>query len=63
MTVSPTQPLEPNTEYEVLLDGIEDAVGNKMERYAFRFSTGGTIAQNSPPTIQSFLFLKEQKAM
>ncbi len=55
MTVAPLNDFKPNTTYEVHLEGIEDAVHNKMLPYTFRFSTGSTIAQatNSAPTINS----------
>ncbi|WP_317933091.1 Ig-like domain-containing protein [Halioxenophilus sp. WMMB6] len=52
MTVAPLNDFKPNTTYEVHLEGIEDAVHNKMLPYSFRFSTGSSVEQ-SPPTIQS----------
>jgi PKD repeat protein len=51
LTVTPIAPLAANTTYEVLLtSGIEDAAGNGMEPYSFRFSTGSGLAGgNRPP--------------
>ena len=53
LTVTPREDLRPDTTYEVVLtSGIQDAVGNGMESYAFRFSTGGTLgAGNRPPAV------------
>lgn len=50
LTVTPIQPLAANTTYEVLLtNGIQDAAGNGMEPYTFRFSTGALTGGNRPP--------------
>lgn len=46
LTLDPGE-LKPNTTYEVRLQGIQDAVGNAMQLYTFRFSTGPTIAGSS----------------
>lgn len=53
LTVTPRQPLAANTTYEVLLtNGIQDAVGNGLEPYSFRFSTGsGLSGGNRPPVV------------
>jgi YVTN family beta-propeller protein len=53
LTVTPRERLLPNTTYEVVLtSGIQDAAGNGMEPYTFRFSTGnGLTGGNTPPTI------------
>ena len=44
LTVDPLQDLDPNSTYEVTLQGIEDAVNNKMAAYSFRFSTGNSVS-------------------
>jgi chitodextrinase len=51
LTVTPMQPLAANTTYEVVLtSGIQDAAGNGLEPYSFRFSTGsGVSGGNRPP--------------
>jgi len=54
LTFTPDAPLDPNTTYEVVLDGIEDAAGNAMEPYSFTFSTGDTVLGNAAPLIDSF---------
>jgi len=53
LTVTPRQPLLPNTTYEVLLtNAIQDAAGNGLEPYTFRFSTGSNLAGgNMPPVV------------
>ncbi|WP_167854811.1 Ig-like domain-containing protein [Mangrovimicrobium sediminis] len=55
LTINPLQNLKPDTTYEVVLVGIEDAVHNAMEEYSFQFSTGGTLDEtsNSAPVMQS----------
>ncbi len=55
LTVTPQQVLEPNTTYEVILtSGIEDAAGNGLEPYTFRFSTGSNLGGgNQPPSVDS----------
>lgn len=53
LTFTPDASLAANTTYEVVLDGIEDAAGNAMEPYSFSFSTGGTVAGNVAPVINS----------
>lgn len=57
LTFTPTQPLAPNTTYEVSLPagGIRDAANNGMIPYTFRFSTGSTLGGgNEPPAILDF---------
>ena len=55
LTVTPVSNLQPNTTYEVSIGGIRDVPGNVMAPYAFRFSTGGTLAQgNQLPAITNF---------
>jgi DNA-binding beta-propeller fold protein YncE len=54
LTFTPDVQLAPNTTYEVVLDGIEDAAGNALEFYSFTFSTGGTVSGNVAPAINSF---------
>ena len=45
LTVTPITPFEANTTYEVILtSGIQDAAGNGLEPYSFRFSTGSGVA-------------------
>jgi len=44
LTVSPLQDLDTNSTYEVHLEGIEDAVHNKMQPYTFYFSTGSSVS-------------------
>ncbi|MDX2177347.1 MAG: Ig-like domain-containing protein [Candidatus Sumerlaeia bacterium] len=53
LTVTPVSPLDPSTTYEVVLtSAIEDAAGNGLEPYTFRFSTGSNLAGgNQPPQI------------
>jgi YVTN family beta-propeller protein len=55
LTVTPVQPLQPDTTYEVVLTSdIEDAAGNGLEPYSFRFSTGGGLAGgNQAPVVDS----------
>ncbi len=55
LTVTSRQPLEEDTTYElVLTSGIQDAAGNGMEPYSFRFSTGGGLTGgNTAPTVTS----------
>lgn len=55
LTVTPHQPLELNTTYELELTAdILDAAGNPMEPYSFRFSTGDAVAGgNAAPTIST----------
>ncbi len=46
LSFEPSQPLEPNSTYEVILNGngIQDLVGNKLGRnHSFRFSTGNAV--------------------
>jgi DNA-binding beta-propeller fold protein YncE len=56
LTFTPAQPLAPNTTYEVVLPegGIKDAAGNGMVGYSFTFSTGATVAGNTPPALTAF---------
>jgi len=54
LTITPQEYLQENTTYEVVLEDIEDAMGNAMETYTFRFSTGSTVSGgNTPPEILS----------
>jgi hypothetical protein len=55
LTVTPKAILAADTTYEVLLtSGIQDAVGNGMDPYSFRFSTGSSTAGgNRAPTVSS----------
>ncbi len=53
----PRQPLAEDTTYEVefVADGIQDAVGNGMQAYSFRFSTGNAVSGgNRRPEISAF---------
>ncbi|MGB6223338.1 Ig-like domain-containing protein, partial [Haloferula sp.] len=54
LTFTPDAPLQANTSYEVVLDGIQDASGNAMEPYSFTFSTGETVSGNAAPIVESF---------
>ncbi len=53
LTITPQEPFLENTTYEVILTSdIEDAAGNPLEPYTFRFSTGGSVSGgNQPPAI------------
>ncbi len=55
LTITPQQVLHSNTTYEVILTSdIQDAAGNGLEPYTFRFSTGGSIGGgNQPPSVDS----------
>jgi len=55
LTITPRTLLAPNTTYEVeLTSAIQDAAGNGLEPYTFRFSTGSSLSGgNEPPTINS----------
>lgn len=55
LTITPRTLLAPNTTYEVVLtSAIQDAAGNGLEPYTFRFSTGSNLSGgNQPPTINS----------
>ncbi len=57
MTIDPFVDLLPDTSYEVILNGIEDYMGNVMSTYQFTFSTGPSVLpgppENTPPTIDS----------
>ena len=50
---APSEPLEPNTTYEVRLieGGIRDVAGNGIEETVFYFSTGGGLEGNAAPEI------------
>lgn len=56
LTFTPTDPLLPDTTYEVLVPegGITDAAGNGIEGYSFTFSTGATSSGNESPDISAF---------
>ncbi|KAA1247730.1 RICIN domain-containing protein [Aquimarina sp. RZ0] len=50
VTFEPSEPLEANTQYEVILEtnGIEDLVGNKLtNRYRSTFTTKGAVIDNN----------------
>jgi DNA-binding beta-propeller fold protein YncE len=50
LTIDPVDYLEPNTTYELrLTSGIRDAVGNSMQAYSFRFSTGNAVSDAPTP--------------
>ncbi len=53
LTVTPQDTLLPDTTYEVVLtDAIQDAAGNGLEPYTFRFSTGSSVGGgNQPPSV------------
>lgn len=53
LTVTPRSPLLADTTYEVILtSAIQDASGNGLEPYSFRFSTGGgLVGGNQPPSV------------
>ncbi len=55
MTIDPFVDFLPDTTYEVILDGIEDYMGNVMSTYQFTFSTGASLLpglpENNPPVI------------
>ncbi len=55
MTFTPTQPLQPDTTYEVVVPpgGIQDVAGNGIFAYSFSFSTGNAVNGNLPPQIQA----------
>ncbi|TVR51681.1 MAG: PKD domain-containing protein [Puniceicoccaceae bacterium] len=54
VTITPRQYLQPDTTYEVILEGIKDVVGNAMERYSFVFSTGSEVTGIiGPPVVHS----------
>lgn len=49
LMIDPVDSLTPNTTYELrLTSGIQDAAGNGLEAYSFRFSTGSSV--NPSPT-------------
>ena len=56
MTITPTNPLQTNTTYEVVFPagGIEDVSGNGMQAYSYTFSTGNSVNGNLAPVISSF---------
>ena len=56
LTFAPSQPLAPNTVYEVVLPdgGIRDVAGNGMVGYSFTFSTGATLGGNAAPAVTHF---------
>ncbi|MBI1318691.1 MAG: hypothetical protein GC168_07050 [Candidatus Hydrogenedens sp.] len=58
LTVTPHEPLLPDTTYEFLLTSvIEDAAGNPFEAYTFRFSTGSALSGgNQPPVVDMVTF-------
>jgi hypothetical protein len=50
LTIDPVEYLSPNTTYELRLsNGIRDAVGNPMQAYSFRFSTGDAVSNDPTP--------------
>jgi len=57
LSIVPREDLEDDTTYEVefVADGIQDAVGNGMQPYSFRFSTGNALnGGNNRPDISAF---------
>ncbi|MBI2425159.1 MAG: Ig-like domain-containing protein [Candidatus Hydrogenedentes bacterium] len=64
LTVTPQQPLQAETTYELILTSdIEDAAGNGLEPYSFRFSTGGGLSGgNQPPVVTSVTVAPETPA-
>lgn len=55
LNVVPTAPLLADTQYEVVFPagGIQDAAGNGIGAYSFRFSTGGSVSGNLAPAISA----------
>lgn len=55
LNVVPTTPLAADTEYEVVFPagGIQDAAGNGISAYSFRFSTGSNASGNQSPAVAS----------
>ncbi len=55
LTVTPRQILQNNTTYEMILtSAIQDAAGNGLEPYTFRFSTGSNLSGgNQAPVLTS----------
>lgn len=53
LTIDPDGDLQPGTTYEVVLDGIEDYMGNAMLPYSFQFTTAGTNSNPAPPVISN----------
>lgn len=53
LTITPRVPLLPGTTYELILtNAIQDAAGNGLEPYSFRFSTGNALTGgNQPPSV------------
>jgi DNA-binding beta-propeller fold protein YncE len=56
LNLVPVAPLAADTEYEVVFPagGIQDAAGNGIEAYSFRFSTGNSASGNQPPQVAAF---------
>jgi len=58
MTLTPTDPLEADTTYQVDFpseNGVMDISGNRIVDYSWRFSTGSSVEPEQPvPTINSF---------
>ncbi|MEM6456383.1 MAG: Ig-like domain-containing protein, partial [Acidobacteriota bacterium] len=55
LTFTPSQPLLPDTTYEVVLPagGIRDAAGNGIDGTSFTFSTGSSVGGNQPPSVDA----------
>ncbi len=55
LNVVPVEPLQADTEYEVVFPagGIQDVAGNGIYGYSFRFSTGGSASGNHPPRVDA----------
>ncbi len=58
LTFTPSEPLDPDTTYEVLLPagGIKDAAGNGMVEHVFTFSTGSSVGGNAAPAVDEFTY-------
>ncbi|GAA6139735.1 hypothetical protein NBRC116583_34820 [Arenicella sp. 4NH20-0111] len=54
LTIDPDGHLLPETNYEVILTGIQDYMGNAMPEFTFEFTTAAATNQLPPPEIISF---------
>ncbi len=50
ITIDPDQDFKTDTDYEVSLVGVSDYMGNVMDTYTFRFSTGSNAVPPPTPT-------------